>query len=708
MRDALSRAGLAADEPVHVRISNQPLDLAAYAGVWLAGGVVVPVHRASPPGTVAHVASKTRARFEFDSKLKTLCAEQPPPRPILDGAALIVFTSGSSGMPKGAVLSHRGFIGKLEAIQSMLGFRETDRTMLVLNITFSFGIWVAFLTLLHGGCVLAREKFAAGAFLGDLRESGATQVAVVPTMMRSLILDVPQDRLRCDAPALRQVLIGGETLGKGLGETLRTLFAPAPLIDIYGLTETSTCDFFLMPADLPRYAGCIGRPAPGVRFRIEGEDGELLISSPFLMNGYLDEPQLQPIQDGWLATGDLARERDPGVVEIVGRKKELIYRGGSKIAPLEIEFACSAHPKVAAALAVGRPDERLGQRIHALVVPRNNDNEPDLTPAEVYAFLSTKLEKYKQPDVLYFAKELPAGRTGKADRGRFAAMLEANELVPAAEAIHPMNQYESIRVSRDGHVAQLELHRPDRLNALGKSMLLEINHAMDALEADAEVRVIVLCGAGRGFSSGFDLQEQMTRNPQGAQVWREILELDFSTTMRFWDCAKPTVAAIHGPCMAGAFEMALACDISVCSRDATFGEPELKFGAGIVTLLLPWMVGPKAAKDIILTGDDTVNAERALALGIVTRVVEPGEHLAAALRIARHIAVMDPDLVRDTKKALNRTYETQGMRAALDKALDIDHAIESAGSPDKKRFMDLAREQGLKAALAWREARFKR
>src|SRR4029079_4251124 len=359
-------------------------------------------------------------------------------------------------------------------------------------------------------------------------------------------------------------------------------------------------------------------------------------------------------------------------------------------------------PKVAAALAVGRNDERLGQRIHALIVPR----EPGLTAAEVYAFLSTRLERYKLPDVLYFARELPAGRTGKADRGRFAAMLEANELVPAEGGTQ--DRYSTIRVTRDGPVAQLELHRPDRLNALGKSMLLEINDAMDKLEADPEVRVIVLCGAGRGFSSGFDLKEQMTRNPQGAQVWREILDLDFSTTMRFWDCPKPTLAAIHGPCMAGAFEMALACDISVCSRDATFGEPELKFGAGIVTLLLPWMVGPKAAKDIILTGDDTVSAERALTLGIVSRVVPNGEHLRSALDIARHIAVIDPALVRDTKKALNRTYETQGMRAALDMALDIDHAIESAGSPDKKRFMDLAREQGLKAALAWREARFKR
>jgi long-chain acyl-CoA synthetase len=441
----LSRAGLAANEPVHVRISNQPLDLAAYMGVWLAGGVVVPVHRTSPEGTVAHVASKTRARFELDGKLRVLSDERPPSRPILEGAALIVFTSGSSGMPKGAVLSHRAFAGKLEAIQSLLSFGENDRTLLVLNITFSFGIWVALLTLLNGGCLLAREKFAAAGFLQDLEDERATRVAVVPTMMRSLILDVPapeletQGRRLAAAGALEKVLIGGETLGAGLGATLRALFRPAELIDIYGLTETSTCDFFLMAHEAERYAGCIGRPSPGVRFRIldndgnavpQGELGELNISSPFLMSGYLDEPTLTPIRDGWLATGDLAREREPGIVEIGGRKKELIYRGGNKVSPLEIEFACSAHPQVAATLAVGRPDERLGERIHALVVPRQEER---LTASELRAFLATRLERYKIPDVFYFARELPAGRTGKADRGRFAAMLERNELAPVEE-----------------------------------------------------------------------------------------------------------------------------------------------------------------------------------------------------------------------------------------------------------------------------------
>ena len=116
-------------------------------------------------------------------------------------------------------------------------------------------------------------------------------------------------------------------------------------------------------------------------------------------------------------------------MEIGGRKKELIYRGGNKVSPLEIEFACSAHPKVAATLAVGRPDERLGERIHALVVPR----EEGLTAGELRAFLATRLDRYKIPDVFYFARELPAGRTGKADRGRFAAMLERNELRPVEE-----------------------------------------------------------------------------------------------------------------------------------------------------------------------------------------------------------------------------------------------------------------------------------
>ena len=269
-----------------------------------------------------------------------------------------------------------------------------------------------------------------------------------------------------------------------------------------------------------------------------------------------------------------------------------------------------------------------------------------------------------------------------------------------------LQAFEFLNVARRERCLHIELNRPERLNALSRQVLLELDACMDAAEADEQVRSIVISGAGKAFSSGFDLKEQMEQRPEGAQAWREILELDFRVTMRFWHCPKPTIAAIHGACLAGAFELALACDIAVAAEDAFFGEPELKFGAGIVIMLLPWMVSPKQAKEVILLGLDHIDAATALRLGLVNRVVPPGTHVSAAFGIAEHIAAIDPELMRETKAAINRSYEASGMTAALQSALAIDHTVESRGSPDKKQFMAIARAQGLKAALAWRDARF--
>lgn len=152
--------------------------------------------------------------------------------------------------------------------------------------------------------------------------------------------------------------------------------------------------------------------------------------------------------------------------------------------------------------------------------------------------------------------------------------------------------------------------------------------------------------------------------------------------------------------------MALACDITIAADDAFFGEPELKFGAGIVVMILPWIVGPKVAKEIILTGMDRVDANRAYQIGMVNRVVPAAELQAQALAMAIHIAVIDPNLVKQTKRAINRAIEARGMLDALESALDMDLVIEAEGSPDKQRFMDIGRAEGLKAALAWRDARF--
>ena len=266
--------------------------------------------------------------------------------------------------------------------------------------------------------------------------------------------------------------------------------------------------------------------------------------------------------------------------------------------------------------------------------------------------------------------------------------------------------YATIVVDKLGAVARLTLNRPERANALNRTTLDEIGAALDAAEKDADVRVLIVRGAGAAFSSGFDLKEQMERPPRGIGEWRPVLRRDFDTVMRFWHFPRPTIAAVRGPCLAGACELALACDLTIAADDAFFGEPELKFGAGIVAMILPWIVGPKVAKEIILTGEDRIPATRAKEIGMVNRVVPAAELDSAALALARHIAAIDPDLVKQTKRAINRAYEAQNMLAALEEALAIDLAVEGAGSPDKAQFMDIARRDGLKAALAWRDARF--
>ena len=267
-------------------------------------------------------------------------------------------------------------------------------------------------------------------------------------------------------------------------------------------------------------------------------------------------------------------------------------------------------------------------------------------------------------------------------------------------------RFTTIAVEKLGRIARLTLARPERANAINQTMLGEIGRALDEIEQDAGVRAVIVTGAGAAFSSGFDLKEQMERRPTGVEAWQPLLRKDFDTIMRFWHFPRPTIAAVRGPCLAGACELALACDMTIASEDAFFGEPELKFGAGIVAMILPWLVGPKVAKEMILLGEDRIPAARARDIGMINRVVAADRLDQTALAIANHLAAIDPHLVKETKRAINRAYEARNMLDALEEALAIDLAIEGAGSPDKVQFMDIARREGLKAAIAWRDARF--
>ncbi len=268
--------------------------------------------------------------------------------------------------------------------------------------------------------------------------------------------------------------------------------------------------------------------------------------------------------------------------------------------------------------------------------------------------------------------------------------------------------YETMLYETRGAVALITLNRPERLNAMNAAMLRELNHAMDAAEAGDALRAIVLAGAGSGFCSGFDLKEQAEARPTGVNAWRPLLRRDFDTIMRFWNSPKPTIAAVEGPCLAGGCELAVACDITIAGESAVFGEPELRFGAGIVVLLLPWLVGPKRAKQLLLGGDDKLAAPRAEAIGLVNEVVPPGAALARALAIADQLSVIDAMALRETKRAINRSYQIMGMGEALEAALDIDLQIEGEGTDGKRQFLDIARRDGLRAAILWRDARLKR
>ncbi|MDQ4060743.1 MAG: fatty acid--CoA ligase family protein [Pseudomonadota bacterium] len=424
----LEDRGLRSDEPVLVTIGNRPSDLGTLLGVWLAGAVAVPIHRSAAKTTLNSLREATGARFLIDGNEVTGLASAPPPaRALLRGAALIIFTSGSTGQPKGVVVGHEPLSGKLDVLDRLLRFRAEDLIVVPLQLTFIFGIWASLLTLRSGATLVLVPRFSAEAMAGALDEGGSVLVAV-PSMLRTMLSDV-----RRPAPSLRSILSGGEVLGAALAGAIQDAFPSAGIYDLYGLTETGSCDFCLRPSDQPVGLGTIGSPTDHVEFRLAGEHGgsapqgapgELQIRTPFRMLGYLDNPDLTraAFSDGFFKTGDIARQRSDGRIELVGRSKEIISRGGNKIAPLELDNLLSSHPDVAAALCAGVPEERLGEAIHAVVVVRPGAS---LTPEELRAWAAARIERFKLPDVIHFRDALPMGHTGKASRSAISEIAAA-------------------------------------------------------------------------------------------------------------------------------------------------------------------------------------------------------------------------------------------------------------------------------------------
>jgi enoyl-CoA hydratase len=271
------------------------------------------------------------------------------------------------------------------------------------------------------------------------------------------------------------------------------------------------------------------------------------------------------------------------------------------------------------------------------------------------------------------------------------------ESVPANEPV--------LRTERRSWGVRLVMDRPAKLNALDSRLVAALIEALDAAEADDGVRVIVLAGAGRAFCAGYDLTEEAESSIGGPVAWRELLAADVAMTLRFLDSPKPVIAQIHGYALAGGLELAMACDLVVAAEGTMVGEPEIRYGSAPVTLLMPYLVGQKATRELLLTGD-LVDAEEARRIGIVNRVV-PAERLEAEVdAVADRLARTPPEVMGPTKRMLNRAMDAAGFRLAVEAGLDLGAIINAADTPEQREWDAIVKRDGLKAALAWRDARY--
>jgi enoyl-CoA hydratase len=258
-----------------------------------------------------------------------------------------------------------------------------------------------------------------------------------------------------------------------------------------------------------------------------------------------------------------------------------------------------------------------------------------------------------------------------------------------------------------GPVRRLTLNRPEALNALDHRVMDALEREIAAAGADDAVSVVVLRGAGRAFCAGYDLAEDAAGGELDARAWHHALKVDTDRMLSILDCPKPVIASVHSFCLAGGTDLMLACDLAVAADDAYFGYVDVRFGSGVVSMFLPWVVGVRKAKELLFTGEDRVSAQEALRIGLVNRVVPRDELDDATLTLAREIAKNEPFVVQVTKRAVNRAWDVAGFRQAMEANVELDVMIETANLPARDEFRRITQEQGLKAAIAWRDAKFR-
>lgn len=341
-----------------------------------------------------------------------------------DDLALLVYTSGTTGKPKGAMLSHQNMLAAVQSAHAAIEISVDDTTLAVLPLCHIYGLTVVMLgSISKGGTIIVLDKFEPSRVLDVIAANKISILPIVPAMYQFLLMELEkrsQENRRTDLSSLRICISGAAAMPPDLIAKVEKAFG-APLLEGYGLTEVS-CVVSINPPGGPQKAGSVGKAMPGIQARIvsrqtrqevpPGEIGEVAVLGANVMRGYFRQPEAtkECIRNGWFLTGDLGSMDEDGYIYLVGRSKELIIRGGQNIYPREIEDVIARMPAVQEVAVLGVPDSFMGERVKAVVVAKKGET---LTQDEVKHFCQEHLAEYKVPRIVEFIEQLPRNSTGK-------------------------------------------------------------------------------------------------------------------------------------------------------------------------------------------------------------------------------------------------------------------------------------------------------
>ncbi|MBM6400565.1 long-chain-fatty-acid--CoA ligase [Phycicoccus sonneratiae] len=453
----LRENGIQPGDRVAIILPNVPAFPVVYWGILLAGGIVVPMNPLLKAGEIDYFFTDSGAKIAFvwpdfveeatkgaansGTRVVTTGAmgpedfeggapvAEPSPRED-DDTAIILYTSGTTGRPKGAELTHSNI--HLNAMRSAKVIQEMtsdDVVMGCLPLFHVFGLVVGLNAATIAGASLALiPRFDPQAAVEVIEKERVTIMQGVPTMYAAILNHPSSDGM--DASSLRTCASGGSAMPLEVMRSFEEKFG-CVILEGYGLSETSPVASFNMP-DKERKPGTIGLAIPGCEMRCvdldgkevpHGEVGEIAIRGDNVMKGYWNKPEAtaEAIPDGWFRTGDLATMDDEGYFTIVDRKKDMILRGGMNVYPREVEEVIYTHPDVLEVAVVGIPDELYGEQVGAAVALREGATA---STDDIIAFTKERIAAYKYPRTVWVVDALPKGPTGKILRREVHAPAE--------------------------------------------------------------------------------------------------------------------------------------------------------------------------------------------------------------------------------------------------------------------------------------------